>query len=196
MLRNAALASSVVASMPIVLPLTNPASASRSSTQREDGAMRLQIDQPARPGDRRVIRRGLRQRQAEKIAHGQRIGRAPRDPALRVDALEVADQQQPEVQPGRQARPAHRRGVERRACASAKSSNLCVSATDSVARRTDDRPPSADPWSPPTSAAAGRVCVCPSPCAESVVRPIAGVDPITRAGRAASSPCPTFTTGC
>jgi hypothetical protein len=32
MLRNAALASSIVASMPIVVPLTNPASASRCKT--------------------------------------------------------------------------------------------------------------------------------------------------------------------
>ncbi len=36
-------------------------------------------------------------------------------PALRVDALEVADQQQPEVRARRQTRAAHRGRVERRA---------------------------------------------------------------------------------
>ena len=39
MCRNAALASSVVASMTIVLPWTNPASPGRSSTQVEEGTL-------------------------------------------------------------------------------------------------------------------------------------------------------------
>src|SRR5580765_2436367 len=46
----------------------------------------------------------VRQDQAEKFAQGERIGRSPRDGALGVQALEIPDQQQPEVPPGRQTR--------------------------------------------------------------------------------------------
>src|SRR5215470_18114531 len=51
----------------------------------------------------RVIGRGLRQHQAEKVAQRKRIGSAPGDPALGVDAFEVANQQQSEIDPGGQA---------------------------------------------------------------------------------------------
>ena len=43
----------------------------------------------------------------QKAADRQRVRRAPRNPAFRVDAFEVADQQQAEVAPGCQARSAH-----------------------------------------------------------------------------------------
>jgi hypothetical protein len=38
-----------------------------------------------------MIERRLVQRQAQKTPHGQRVGRAPRDPAFRGNALEVTD---------------------------------------------------------------------------------------------------------
>ena len=57
------------------------------------------------------------QRDVQELPQAQRIRRAPRDRAFRVQALEVAEQQQPEVAPRRQTRPAHPIGVERRALA-------------------------------------------------------------------------------
>ena len=115
MLRSAALASSVVASMPIVLPLTRLRRRQHLEDPREHRAVRLQIDQPARPRDRRVLGRRLVESQPQKPAQGQRIGGPPRNPPLRIDALEIADQQQPEVHAGRQTRAPQRRRVERRA---------------------------------------------------------------------------------
>ena len=53
-----------------------------------------------------MIRRRLRQHQPEKLAQRKRIRRPPRNRALGVQAFEIADQQQPEVAPGRQPRPA------------------------------------------------------------------------------------------
>jgi hypothetical protein len=62
-----------------------------------------------------VVRRRLVRRQPEEVAQAQRIRQAPRDPAVAVDALEVAHEQRPKVVPRRQARPAHHRMVEARA---------------------------------------------------------------------------------
>jgi len=55
-----------------------------------------------------VIRRRLGQRDAQKIAQRQRVRRTPGDAALGVNALEITNQQQPEIDPWRQTRPAHR----------------------------------------------------------------------------------------
>src|SRR5213593_3927189 len=59
-----------------------------------------------------MIRRGGVEAQPHEAAHGQRVRGAPRDAALGVQALEVADQQQAEVSPRRQSWPAHHRRVE------------------------------------------------------------------------------------
>ena len=115
MCRNAALASSVVASMAIVWPLHQAGFAEALQHPGKQIPMRLEIDQPARPRDRRMIRRRLGEGEAQEVAERQRIRRAPRDGALRVQPFEVPDQQQPEVDPRRQPRPAHRLGVKRRA---------------------------------------------------------------------------------
>jgi hypothetical protein len=69
----------------------------------EDRLVRLEINQATSAGNRRMVRRRVRQHQAEKLAQGKRIGRPPRDRALRVQAFEIADQQQPEVATGRQS---------------------------------------------------------------------------------------------
>jgi hypothetical protein len=53
-----------------------------------------------------MVRRCVRQDQAEKLAQRKRIGGSPRDRALRVQAFEIADQQQLEVTTGRQPWPA------------------------------------------------------------------------------------------
>ena len=53
---------------------------------------------------------------AEAVLENEVDG-APRNPALRSNAFEVADQQQAEVRPRRQTRVADRRGVERRTLA-------------------------------------------------------------------------------
>jgi hypothetical protein len=78
---------------------------------REHVAVRLQIDQAARPRDRRVIRRRLLEAQSQEAPQRQGIGGPPRNAALRIDALEVPDQQQPEVRARRQTRAPHGRGV-------------------------------------------------------------------------------------
>jgi hypothetical protein len=78
----------------------------------EDRFMRLNIDQPARPRNRRMIRRRVRQHQPEKVAQHERIGCTPCDGAPRIRAFEVADQQQTEIAPRRQARAADLVSVE------------------------------------------------------------------------------------
>ena len=53
-----------------------------------------------------MVRRCFWPHQTQKLAQSKRIGRAPGNSAFRVQAFEVANQQQPEVAPGRQTRPA------------------------------------------------------------------------------------------
>jgi hypothetical protein len=60
-------------------------------------AMRVQIDQPPRARNRRVIRRVLVQRDAHETPQGQRVRQPPGNAALRPDALEIPDQQRPKV---------------------------------------------------------------------------------------------------
>ena len=84
---------------------------------REDRLVRLQIDPPSRSRYRRMVRRCLVQRDVQKLPQAQRIGRPPRDRPFRVQALDVAEQQHPDVAARRQTRPAHPVGVERRALA-------------------------------------------------------------------------------
>ena len=79
---------------------------------REDIAVRLDVDQPPRARERRVIRRGLVQREPEESADRQRVRRPPRNPAFRIDAFKVAEQQQAEVPTGLQPRSPHDRGIE------------------------------------------------------------------------------------
>jgi hypothetical protein len=74
---------------------------SQMESAHVDEQPRLQVDQSPRPRDRRVLRRRLLEPQAQKAAQRQRVGGAPRDAALRINPLEVADQQQPEDVPGR-----------------------------------------------------------------------------------------------
>ena len=115
MLRIAAFASSVVASMPTVFPATRPTSASRSRTHVKTASCVSTSIQPTRPRQRRVIRRPLGHIQVQERPQAQRIGHPPRNPALRRQALEVADQQHPEIPPGTQTRSPHPRRVEPRA---------------------------------------------------------------------------------
>jgi hypothetical protein len=74
--------------------------------------MRFDRHQSAGPRNGRVVRRPVWQPQAEKIAQRKRICRAPGDAALRIDAFEVSDQQQPEIDARRQAGTAHGLGVK------------------------------------------------------------------------------------
>ena len=114
MLRRAAFASSVVASIPIVVALDEIGRRQHLQDPREDGAVGFQIEQAPRPRDRRMLRRRLVEAQPQEPAERQRIGGPPRDAALRIKAFEVPDQEQPEVGPRQQAWTADR-GVERRA---------------------------------------------------------------------------------
>jgi VWFA-related protein len=74
--------------------------------------MGFQRNKPTRARDRRVVSRHLLPTQSQKLPQPQRICRPPCNPALGVDPFEVADQQQPKVNPGCQRRPSHRRGVK------------------------------------------------------------------------------------
>ena len=75
----------------------------------------LQIDQPPRPRDRRVVGGGVWQLQMQEATHTQRVRRPPRDRPLRVQPFKVAEHQQPEVPPRRQTRPPDPVGVKARA---------------------------------------------------------------------------------
>ena len=113
MLRKAAFASSVVASDADRLALDEVGRRQHLQDPREDRPVRFEVDQPPRRGDRRVLGCGLVEAQPEEAAQRQGIGGPPGDPALRIDALEVPDQQQSEIRPRRQARASHRSGVKR-----------------------------------------------------------------------------------
>src|SRR2546430_7642434 len=107
MLRNAAFASSVVASTPIVLPFTKPAVLRHCNTQVKTA---------------RCVSRSIKRRVREmvewsggassrptprKSRKAKESAATPRDAALRIDPFEIANQQQPEVHAWRQARPSH-----------------------------------------------------------------------------------------
>ena len=87
-------------------PLQNP---------REHRYVRLHIDQPTRPGQRRVVWRRLGHIQVQEGPQAQGVRHPPRNPAFRRQALEVADEQHPEIPPRPQTRPPHPRRVEHRA---------------------------------------------------------------------------------
>src|SRR5262249_33926441 len=158
MLRNAALASSVVASMPMVLPLIKPAVLKDCSTQVKT----------ARCVSRSINRRvreivewsGGRafQTDGQEVAQRERVRSAPRNAALRIDALEVADQQQEEIDPRRQTWPTHRLGIEHGTLGFDEAVEpVLAAAGDSVAYRTGDSRSSANPPSPPTCSVVGLV---------------------------------------
>src|SRR5260370_23753208 len=68
--------------------------------------MRFHVDQTAGARNRRVIRRVLIQPYPHKAPQPQRIRQLPGNPPFTVDALEVTQQQRPEVDPRGQRRPA------------------------------------------------------------------------------------------
>ena len=81
----------------------------------EDRQVRLGVDPSPRARHRRMVRRRLVQRDVQELPQAQRIGGSPRHRPLPVQALEIAEQQHPDVAARRQTRPAHPVGVERRA---------------------------------------------------------------------------------
>jgi hypothetical protein len=60
-----------------------------------------------------VIRHGIRRGKPEELAERPAVGAPPRDRPVRLQALEVADEQHPEEDARRHARPPHRLGVVR-----------------------------------------------------------------------------------
>ena len=72
-------------------------------------------DQTPRARQRRVVRRRLGHVQVQESPQAQRIRDPPRNPPLRRQTLEVADEQQPEIPPRTQTRAAQPRRVEHRA---------------------------------------------------------------------------------
>ena len=111
--RSAALASSVVASMPRPsCPDQLPASASRCSTQVKTASASRRRPTP-RARHRRVVRRSPRR--ATRRGSCRRLSESAARHAIatfRVQALEVAEQQHPEVAARRQARPTDPVGIE------------------------------------------------------------------------------------
>jgi len=90
--RSAPLASSIVASMSIICPFSNPPLRHHPQHPSEHFPMRLQVDQPLDAGDRGITRRRFLQLQPQKTPQSQRVIGPPRDPPLRVDALKITDQ--------------------------------------------------------------------------------------------------------
>src|SRR4029453_8890304 len=93
----------------------------------------------------------------------KRFGSAPGDPALGVDAFEVANQQQS----GNRSRAASWggpswRGRSRHIALRRRRRSRALAAADSTDDRRDDSRPSASSSPSPTSPAVGRVFVCPS----------------------------------
>src|SRR5260370_41634953 len=76
--------------------------------------MRFHVDQTAGARNRRVIRRVLIQPNPHKAPQPQRIRQLPGNPPFTADALEVAQQQRPKVDPRAQRRPAILRRIELR----------------------------------------------------------------------------------
>ena len=62
-----------------------------------------------------MVWRRLVQRDVQELPDAQRIGRAPRHGPLRVHALKIAEQQQPEIASRRQTRPPDAVSIELRA---------------------------------------------------------------------------------
>src|SRR3984893_7257847 len=71
--------------------------------------MRLHVDQPARARDRRMIRRCLTHLKTQKRPQCQGVGCPPRNSALRIDALEISNQQRTKVNSRGQSRTSHLR---------------------------------------------------------------------------------------
>ena len=113
MLRRAAFAARVVASMPIVLPLIRSAVASTCRTPvKTVRGVSTSINRRVRE----IVEcsGGVSSRpRPRKPAQGERIRRPPCYATFRVDAFEVPAQQQPEVRAWRQTRPAHGLRIER-----------------------------------------------------------------------------------
>ena len=97
MLRRAAFASRVVASIPIVFPLTRSAVA-RTCTIQLNTARRVSTSISRRVREIVECAGGASARlRPKEAAQGEGIGRLPGDAALRIDVFEVPDQQQTEV---------------------------------------------------------------------------------------------------
>ena len=77
--------------------------------------VRFHVDQTPRARQRRVVRRRLGHVQIQESPQAQRIRDPPRNPPLRRQTLEVADEQQPEIPPRTQTRAAQPRRIEHRA---------------------------------------------------------------------------------
>jgi hypothetical protein len=81
--------------------LDQPAFRQQPEHQREHGVVDLERQARAGARQRAVIGHRLARAELQELAQGQAVGAAPGDAALAVQALEVADEQHPEVAPGR-----------------------------------------------------------------------------------------------
>ena len=97
------------------LPLHQTRSRQPFQHPRENRHVRFHVDQTPRARQRRVVRRRLGHVQVQESPQAQRIRDPPRNPPLRRQTLEVADEQQPEIPPRTQTRAAQPRRVEHRA---------------------------------------------------------------------------------
>ena len=135
------------------LPLHKPRFSRPLQNPREHRDVRLDVDQPTRSGQRRVVRRRLGHIQVQEGPQTQRVRHPPRNPAFGRQSLEVADEQHPEIPPGTQTRPAHPRRVEH--CAEPLNEGVeprLFQDPGSDARRKDAPRSSANPPSSPTAA--------------------------------------------
>src|SRR5215831_19253066 len=112
MLRSAAFASKVVASMPIVLPRTRPCSANTDKIQANTNwCVSRSINLRVRR-DRCLVWHRLIQCHSQKGPNSQRVRGPPCNPTLAIDAFEVSHHEQAEVHARRQAGPTETRRVK------------------------------------------------------------------------------------
>ena len=182
MLRNAALASSVVASMPTVVPRTRPGVGQPLQHPREDRLVGLQVDPPSRSRYRRMVRRRLVQRDVQELPQAQRIGHPAARSPVPSPGLDVAEQQHPDLAARRQIPPADPVGVERRALALDEGieTRLVEDAIQSFVERGTSASRQVGAGHPLTSTRGARRRRLPIAMGRSLVRGIGPVDPYPR----------------
>ena len=97
------------------LPVYQPRFGELLKDPRENLPVRVEVDQPTRTRDCRVVGRHLHQLHIQKSAQRKGIGRPPGNRALRIESFEVPNQQQSKIATGRQTGSPHRLRIKPRA---------------------------------------------------------------------------------
>ena len=120
-----------------------------------------------------MVRRRLGHVQIQESPQAQRIRDPPRNPPLRRQTLEVADEQQPEIPPRTQTRPAQPRRIEHRAQPLHKGiePGLLQDLVQPFEKRDVPRSSEGPLWSPTSATAVAPPASCPLPCRQVYATP-------------------------